>query len=247
MQLRLSARVRSAGHFQKERGLEEKRVSGSPPIVRTSIDPWNDALGNRKRQSPQICCAFHCHASIRSEAGKSSVENSCDIPLPQGWRPLPSGRPCVPRSILMPCRSALVGRKRSTPALREQDQTCIKESRPRWIQPDQCLRLVSIHAAKELQKFRQKVARAITARIAAGSTFTPHPAFHPDSCFRTGFRPPGITRCNEEHAIAVREFRQPLRIAIAIERIPCYSRPMPLLAEAYVAGHGMKEDQSIRC
>src|SRR5215471_17886067 len=34
------------------------------------------------RQSPQICCAFHCQASIRSEAGSSSVENSCDILCP---------------------------------------------------------------------------------------------------------------------------------------------------------------------
>jgi len=34
-------------------------------------------------QSPQICLAFHCHASIRSEAGKSSVENSCDIERPR--------------------------------------------------------------------------------------------------------------------------------------------------------------------
>lgn len=50
------------------------------------------------RQSPQICFAFHCHASTRSEAGTSSVENSCDIVSPS----TPS------------CRGRLVGDRTAT-------------------------------------------------------------------------------------------------------------------------------------
>src|SRR5579864_4854050 len=83
MHERLSVEIVSKGHFQKESGLDENRVSRTAPTSRISIDPWNiDDLGSRIRQSPQICCAFHCQASIRSEAGSTSVENSCDILFP---------------------------------------------------------------------------------------------------------------------------------------------------------------------
>ena len=82
MQDRFSALTASQGHFQKQRGLDENRVSLSPPMLLISMLPWNEVFGSWIRQSPQICCAFHCHASIRSEAGTSSVENSCDIVFP---------------------------------------------------------------------------------------------------------------------------------------------------------------------
>src|ERR1700722_581534 len=82
MHERFSEETVSIGHFQKDRGLEENRVSRREPTCRTSIDPWNEDLGIRIRQSPQTCSAFHCHASIRSETGSNSVENSCDILCP---------------------------------------------------------------------------------------------------------------------------------------------------------------------
>src|SRR5579864_2055580 len=78
-QERLGAQAVSNGHFQKDNALEENRVKATPATLRTSIDPWKDTFGSRIRQSPQICCAFHCHASIRSDAGSKSVENSCDM------------------------------------------------------------------------------------------------------------------------------------------------------------------------
>src|SRR5579862_5796287 len=88
IQERLSGDTESRGHFQKERGLDENFVRRNSPTSRTSMEPWNRDLGSWMRQSPQICCAFHCHASIRSETGSSSVENNCDISFPQAHRAL---------------------------------------------------------------------------------------------------------------------------------------------------------------
>src|SRR5689334_13892503 len=86
MQNRLSGHTVSEGHFQKESGLDENRVRRKPPTCRISIAPWKEDFGSWMRQSPQICCAFHCHASTRSETGSRSVVNSCDIMGPVGLR-----------------------------------------------------------------------------------------------------------------------------------------------------------------
>jgi len=66
MQDRFSSFTVSPGHFQKASGVDEKRVSFTPPIVRISMLPWKEILGSLIRQSPQICCAFQRHASTRS-------------------------------------------------------------------------------------------------------------------------------------------------------------------------------------
>src|SRR5579883_877218 len=87
---RLSGAGASIGRLKNESGLDEKCVSLMPPRSRMSMVPGNDTLGSRMQQSPQICLAFHCQASIRSETGRSSVENNCDIVGPE----LPCGSVC---------------------------------------------------------------------------------------------------------------------------------------------------------
>src|SRR5205807_4293189 len=135
MQNRFSGLAESQGHFQNESGLEEKRVSLSPPTSRTSIVPRKEDFGSRIRQSPQICFAFHCQASTRSEAGRSSVENSRDIVCPSmplcDWRLVncrARARMTRPHRAVVACfRAHWLAPKRSTSANSVQDQSGVRK------------------------------------------------------------------------------------------------------------------------